>query len=58
MTLYIGSSGPQKVSLSDGVYNVYLFSNATIIDGVMLLSSDNYRLMDSKGVYLTAKESE
>lgn len=58
MALYSGSS-KCKVILNNVVYR--LFIPTTSVDtsgGIRLLSSDNYILQDSNGVYLTAKDGE
>lgn len=58
MALYLGSYGKRKIIINNVVYNLNLFSTTPIINGVKLLSSDNYTLRDSNGLYLTAKEAE
>lgn len=57
MALYLGNN---KVKLNvDGVlYYLNLFSETPIFGGIRLLSSENYILKDSNGLYITAKESE
>lgn len=58
MGLYIGGS---KIKVKSGniTYRskLYVSSTAPIVNGITLLSSDGYTLKDSKGVYLTTKES-
>jgi hypothetical protein len=56
MALYLGNSEKLKFNLSGAVYNLNLFSTTPITNGVRLLSSDNYILKDSNGIYLTTKE--
>ena len=47
MGLYLGNSENLKVNL-----------NNTITNGIRLLSSDNYTLKDSNGLYLTVKDGD
>ena len=58
MALYLGSGKKQKLISNGAVYYINLFSKTSITNGIKLLSSDNYILKDSNGLYLTAKESE
>lgn len=58
MALYLGSSGERKIILNGVVYYLNLFSAIPTANDVWLLSSDNYILTDSNGIYLTVKESE
>lgn len=55
MALYLGSE-KKKLNLSGLTYCLNLFSATTIVNGIQLLSSDNYVLKDSNGLYVTAKE--
>lgn len=57
MALYLGT---KKVNINLGSLASYLnlYSTTEIINGVKLKSSDNYTLKDSRGAYLTAKESK
>ena len=57
MALYFGG---EKVNINfDGVVcRLNLFTITQIVNENWLLSSDNYILTDSKGVYLTIKEDE
>lgn len=57
MGLYLGSN---KQAIKAGSLSSYLnfYTTAAIVNGTMLLSSDNYTLKDKNGLYLTAKESE
>ena len=57
MALYLGEN-KVKINLDGVVYCLNLFSETPITNGIRLLSSDNYILTDSNGVYLTIKESE
>lgn len=57
MALYFGNS---KVKINSNYlkYILNLYSSIPIINGVVLKSSDNYILKDSKGLFLTTKEAE
>ena len=55
MALYLGSD-IIKVNINGVAYKLNLFSTTPIFNGMLLLSSDNYILKDSNGLYLTAKE--
>lgn len=57
MALYLGSD-KVKINLNDVAYNLNLFSSILILNGIQLLSYNNYILKDSNGLYLTVKESE
>lgn len=56
MALYLGSSERQKIVLDGNAYYLNLISKIIITNNDTLLSSDNYILMDSNGLYLAAKE--
>ena len=58
MALYLGNSDKQKIVLDGNTYFMNLFSKILITNGDVLLSSDNYILKDSNGLFLTVKESE
>lgn len=58
MALHLGNSEKLKVILNGVVYHLNLYSDALITNWIMLLSSDNYILKDSNGLYITVKESE
>lgn len=58
MALYLGSGQKVKINLANNKYILKLFSSSPIINGVKLLSSDNYLLKDKNGLYLTAKEDK
>lgn len=58
MGVHIGSSKELKITFAKEVYNMIIPSARPIINGIRLLSSDNYILTDRSGLYLTAKESE
>lgn len=57
MALYLGGD-KLKINLDGIVYCLNLISQTPILNGIKLLSSENYILKDSNGLYLTAKESE
>lgn len=52
MALYLGSSEKLKMNLDGVICCLNLFSTTPITNGVKLLSSDNYILKDSNGIYL------
>lgn len=58
MAIYLGSSKELIINASNTVCRLIIPSFGLILNGVMLLSFDNYILKDSNGVYLTAKEDE
>ena len=58
MSLYLGNSKKLKVNLNNVIYRFMLFSKNPITNGIRLLSSDNYTLKDSNGIYLTVKEGD
>ena len=58
MALYLGSSEKRKVILDGVVYRFNLFTSKPIANFIRLLSSDNYVLKDSKGLYLIPKEDK
>lgn len=58
MALYLGSSNKQKVVLDGVTYNLNLFTPTSIENFVRLLSSDDYILKDTNGLYLTVKEDK
>ena len=58
MALYLGNSEKLKINLNGKIYNLNLYSPEVILNGVVLLSSNDYILKDINGLYLTVKESE
>lgn len=58
MSLYLGNSKKLKVNLNNVIYRFMLFSKNPITNGIRLLSSDNYTLKDSNGLYLTIKDGD
>lgn len=58
MALYIGSK-KGRLRLGDISKHINFYSTIVpMIDGIILLSSDNYTLKDKNGLYLTAKDGE
>ena len=57
MALYCGGE-KVLISTSSGVYCLNIYSSHPVVNGSLLLSSDDYILKDSKGLYLTVKENE
>ena len=58
MALYLGNSEKVKIYINNILYSMKLFSETPIFEGAKLLSSENYILKDSNGIYLTVKEDE
>lgn len=58
MALYFGNSGKLKLFSNNILYRFMILTEAPIVNGVKLLSSDNFILKDSNGLYLTIKEGE
>lgn len=58
MALYLGSSEELKVNLNGVVCCLNLSTSTPITNFISLLSSDNYTLKDSNGLYLTVEEDE
>ena len=57
MSLYLGNE-KVTINLNGLMYLLNIYSTELIINGVLLLSSDDYILRDINGLYLTAKEAE
>lgn len=57
MGLYLGSK-KVKINSNSVIYSAKFFTTVPIVNGIALLSADNYMLKDKNGLYLTAKESE
>ena len=55
MTLYLGND-KVKISLNGIVYAINTISLLSIIEDIVLSSSDDYILKDYNGCYLLAKE--
>lgn len=58
MALHLGSSKNLKITNTGTKMKFNFYTVEPIINGIRLLSSDNYILKDSNGLYLTVKESE
>lgn len=58
MALYLGNSSILKINLGGVTYRLNGFTRTSAINGCYLLSSDNYILTDSNGVYLIIKEDK
>lgn len=56
MALYLGSE-KKKMNLGGLAYYLNFFSTTITTNGAYLLSSDNYILKDSNGLYITVKEN-
>ena len=55
MALYLGSN-KKNISIGSLMYNINFYSAIVeMINGIVLLSSDNYTLKDKNGLYITAK---
>ena len=57
MGLYLGNE-KVKLYLDDVAYILDVYSETPIANGIRLISSDGYILIDSNGRYLTFKEGE
>lgn len=57
MALHLGSSEKVKLTHNSTLIRFNIFTEKEITNGLKLLTSEGYILKDSKGVYLTAKES-
>ena len=59
MALHLGSSAPLQIFTGGmGACKFIIPTAKPAVNGVMLLSADDYILTDSNGIYLTAKEAE
>lgn len=56
MALYLGYN-KIKVNINGTVHCLNLFSNDPILNGIALLSSDDYFLQGSEGTYLVVDDS-
>lgn len=57
MIVHLGTSRV-KIILDGKVYDLKLYSDETITDGILAISSDDYILLESAGYTLTLKEGE
>lgn len=58
MALYLGESEKLNIYINGIRYKLNLGISEIIEERNVLLSSDNFILLDSNGLYLVAKESE
>lgn len=58
MALHLGSSEKVKISKNGSTIRLDVFTEKPITNGTRLLSSENQTLRDSKGTYITVKESD
>lgn len=58
MALYLGESEKLNIYINGIRYKLNLYIDEIIEERNALLSSDNFILLDSNGLYLVAKESE
>lgn len=57
MALYLGNGEKVKVHFDQHTFNLNMYT-PLMVNGIVLISADNYILKDINGVYLTAKEDE
>lgn len=58
MALRLGTSEKVKVQKGDALIHFNIYTLKPITNGVRLLSSENYTLKDSRGIYITAKKED
>lgn len=58
MSLYLGDNVELCVYYNGELHNLILWTKELITDGIVLNSSDGYRLTTLEGFVLTAKEDE
>lgn len=58
MAIYLGSSEKLKINMNNAIYLLNIFSKSPITNSIKLLSSENYVLKSSDGLYPIAKEDE
>ena len=58
MALYLGSGEKLKINLGNNTYCLNVFSALSVIEDIILSSSDNYILQDLNGLFLIPKEIE
>lgn len=54
--VYLGNSNALKINFAGSICNLIIPSAEPFVNGLMLLSNDNYILTDNNGTYITAKE--
>ena len=57
MAIYVGGT-KCKLTVDNVAHKMHVYSFNPITNGIRLLSSDNYILADSKGIYITIKDNE
>lgn len=55
MALYLGNSEKLKLNMNNAVYLLNIFSRSSITNSIGLLSSENYILKSSDGLYLVVR---
>ena len=58
MTIYIGNSDKLKINVNGSFCSLIIPPTLPTVVNNRLLSSDNYILQDSAGVYLVEKEND
>ena len=58
MGLYLGSNKKHKLTMNNMRVRLNIISSSSIVNGILLKSSDGYTLKDSNNRYLTVKEEE
>ena len=58
MALYLGGSTKLKINIGDEVFYFNTYTSSSTNNNTVLMSSDNFKLKDSMGVFLTVKEDE
>lgn len=56
MAIYLGSNNKLKINMNGVVYHLNLYNVMPVINTIRLLSSDEYILTDSTGVFLIPKD--
>lgn len=58
MGLRLGTSEKIKISKGGSLIRLDIYTIKPITNGVRLLSSEDYTLKDSRGIYITTKEDK
>jgi hypothetical protein len=58
MGLYLGGGEKLKLNIGNTIYNLIIPATTSMLNDIILLSSDNYILKDFNGVYLTTREDK
>ena len=56
MALYLGGNKVKIFDASGNLFNLNIYSQNIITNGIKLITSDNYIITDSQGVYITVLE--